>query len=99
MGNVVEIEVTNELSEPKMVGIRSQVRQVIQASIFKELGFDVGRLASGAACDAVFEELTRLGISPPEREYWVYEDPIEQLRAEPFPPEDDAMWPWPSTDS
>ena len=94
MSDVFEIEVTKELSEPKMVGIRSQVRQVIQASILRELGFDVGLLASGAACDAVFEELTRLGISPPEREYWVFEDPIEVLRAEALPPEDDEMWPW-----
>jgi hypothetical protein len=66
------------------------VRKRIQASIFRTLGFDVGLLASGVAAYAVFEELRRLGITPPDREYWIYEDPIEELMAEPLPPDEDT---------
>ena len=82
----------------KSIGPRSEVRKVIQASVFRSLGFDIGFQASAAASDAVFKVLADHGIVPGIRWRLVELDPIEELRADnPNPPpedsdEDGAVW-------
>ena len=72
----------------KEVGVRSQVRKAIQASIFRTLGFDIGFVASGYASDAVFDQLAMFRIEIPHEMWLVSSDPIEELRSEQLPPAD-----------
>ena len=76
----------------KEVGVRSQVRKAIQASIFRTLGFDIGFTASAMASDAVFDELTRFGVEASPGLKLVGSDPIDELMREPLPPTGESLF-------